>query len=258
MFIDVIIRIYVYICTRIALLKTSSPKVLYSKMLKAKTIEQCEAYVKSVMTQNDCSHDFSHILRVCNTAEHLRRDEGHFKLIEQDMIFMAALFHEIGDRKYGGDPKEDKSNAQTFLLELGCERDFVQDLFIVIDHISFSKELEGGSAFSDVPEQLIRIINIVQDADRLDAIGAVGIARCFAYGATHGSPLHNPNQSPRLGMSAEEYKNHQGTCINHFEEKLFTIKDRMKTAAGRVMAESRHQFMVEYKQRFVQEWKGEM
>jgi uncharacterized protein len=191
-------------------------------------------------------HDWFHVERVWATALKLARDEG----ADLHVVELAALLHDVADWKYaGGDHAAGPRAARDWLQGLGAPP-------ATIDHVC---EIIAGLSFkgAGVPTPMRTLEGqIVQDADRLDALGAVGIARAFAYGGHRGRAMYDPEIPPAEHASFEAYKKSTGPTINHFYEKLLLLKDRMNTPAARHLAESRHRFMELYLQQFFDEWQG--
>ncbi|KAK7404347.1 hypothetical protein VNO78_05167 [Psophocarpus tetragonolobus] len=211
-----------------------------------------EALVVKAMKGNDASHDASHVWRVRDLALSLAKEEGlasdphSFQIVE-----LAALLHDIADYKYLRDPSEDKI-VENFLDQEGVEEDIKFKILKIIKGMGFKEEVTGSGNIEWFPE-----FGIVQDADRLDAIGAIGIARCFTFGGSRKRMLHDQAIPPRSDLSKEQYMNkEEQTTINHFHEKLLKLKDMMKTKAGKRMAEKRHKFMEEFVKEFYDEWNG--
>ena len=168
------------------------------------------------------------------------------------MVELAALLHDIADWKYsGGDESAGPLVAASWLESLKVEPSTVEHVSEIIHHLSF-KGAGVSSKMNTLEGQ------VVQDADRLDALGAIGIARAFTVGQYFGREIYNPNIPVKLHSSLEEYKNSPGTTINHFYEKLLLLKERMNTNVGRRIAESRHKYMEEFLARFFQEWEGKI
>ncbi|CAN1165018.1 Uncharacterized protein YpgQ [Linum perenne] len=231
----------------------------------ADTVKKAEQLVETTMKDNDASHDASHVWRVRNLALSLASEEGlssHSDSLQ--IVELAALLHDIGDYKYLRDPSEEKI-VEKFLEEEGIDEikkvkilsiikgmGKVALILIIVIQSSFKDELAG-----DVNSGNCKEFGVVQDADRLDAIGAIGIARCFTFGGSRNRVLHDPAIHPRLELSKEQYvKKEEQTTINHFHEKLVKLKDLMKTEAGKKRAEQRHKFMNEYLKQFYDEWDG--
>ena len=191
----------------------------------------------------DSSHDWSHVNRVWNNAKHIATEES----VDLLVVELAALLHDITDRKYfKGSDLEGMILLKDFLETLNISSLQTQKILAIIEQMSFSKNGEITCV-----EQ-----KIVQDADRLDAIGAIGVARCIYYAACHNNPIHIPGI---LGEhdTVEAYKSQgSSTAISHFYDKLLKVKDTMLTASGQKMADHRHQFLVTYLEQFLKEWEG--
>jgi uncharacterized protein len=217
-------------------------------MQQQAVLSRAEAFIVQHHGGDSSGHDGWHVLRVRNLAQKLAEAEGADVFICQ----LAALLHDVSDFKFnGGDPLLGGIEAQKLCLEWGCEDSVALQVGAIVNGVSYK-----GAAVATPMNTLEG--RVVQDADRLDAMGALGIARVFAYGGKVGSPIHNPELAPRGDMDFETYKKHRGSSVNHFYEKLLLLKERMQTAAGRALAESRHDYMVQYLERFDQEWKGEI
>jgi uncharacterized protein len=160
------------------------------------------------------------------------------------------LLHDIADSKFnGGDEEIGPQKAGDFLESIGVEANIINEVRLIIKNLSYKASLGKIDYFS-------KELNVVQDADRLDAIGAIGIARAFTYGGFKNRVLYDPSIQPNLNMTKEEYKNTTAPTINHFYEKLLLLKDLMKTETGKKMAQQRHDFMLVYLDQFYQEWEG--
>ncbi|XP_004297738.1 PREDICTED: uncharacterized protein LOC101315230 [Fragaria vesca subsp. vesca] len=217
------------------------------------TVRKAEELVVKSMKGNDASHDPSHVWRVRDLALSLARQEQVLSSNPDSMhiVELAALLHDIGDYKYLRDPSEEKL-VENFLNDSGIEESKKTKIIKIINGMGFKDEL-AGLTNSDLPPEF----GVVQDADRLDAIGAIGIARCFTFGGSRNRVLHDPNIQPRSDLSKEKYmKKEEQTTVNHFHEKLLKLKDLMKTEAGRKRAEKRHKFMEEFLVEFYEEWDG--
>ena len=215
-------------------------------MNKKQLISNTETFVKSTLKNAEGGHDWFHILRVWNNAKLIAQHEN----VDELIVELGALLHDIADSKFHkGDETIGPKIARKFL-----ESQFVENSIIIhIENIITNISYKGGNfkqRFSS-PE-----LNVIQDADRLDAIGAVGIARCFNYGGFKNRPLYNPEIKPQLNQTKEEYKNSKAPTINHFYEKLLLLKDRMNTVTGRRLAEERHLYMETFLQQFYNEWDG--
>ena len=209
-------------------------------------IQQTVAYVKDELAHAEGGHDWWHIYRVWKTAKEILQKEECDALV----VELAALLHDIADSKFnGGDETIGPRRAGQFLQSLNVNDEVVAHVVNIIQHMSFkSSHFEEGF----VSKELM----VVQDADRLDAIGAIGIARAFNYGGYKNRGLYDPDIKPNTNMTKEEYKNSSAPTINHFYEKLLLLKDKMNTATGKALAQKRHDFMVEYLEQFYREWEG--
>ncbi|KAH9618703.1 hypothetical protein KSS87_006400 [Heliosperma pusillum] len=226
----------------------------------AETIKRAEELVKKLMKDHDASHDASHVLRVRDMALSLAAEEGLSSSPHSlQIVELAALLHDIGDYKYAShfkslacrDPSEEKL-IERFLEEEGIEENMKTTIVGIVKAMGFKEELSG------VADQAYSVeFGVVQDADRLDAIGAIGIARCFTFGGSRNRVLHDPNIKPRLLVTKADYMDKEKqTTLNHFHEKLLKLKDLMKTQAGRRRAERRHAFMEEFMEQFYLDWDG--
>ncbi|KAF6252284.1 HD repeat domain-containing protein [Scenedesmus sp. NREL 46B-D3] len=217
-----------------------------------------EQHVQQILAGNDASHDYSHIERVRRTALHLAVMEG-LDARGQLVVQLGALLHDISDHKYGGSNQQAQAAIKEFLSSHNQAESLTADVCAVVASVGFKEELTKASGNSSSRSSLSREAAVVQDADRLDAIGAIGIARCFTFGGAFKRVLHDPAVPPRHNMTKEQYmqQGHQATTFNHFAEKLLKIKDLMKTDAGRQLAQQRHSFMEQYLQQFLAEWEGE-
>ena len=189
---------------------------------------------------------FYHTLRVYNLAKYITK----FEECDIELVYLGALLHDVDDYKLVGKEKEPFYNAKTFLKSLGYSNKKIEQICHIISQVSF----KGKDTV--VPDTIEG--KIVQDADRLDAIGAIGIGRTFAYGGSHKIPMHIPNMEYKENMSAEEYYENVGTTINHFYEKLLKLKDLMNTETAKNMAKHRHEYMQEFLKEFYDEWEGKI
>lgn len=206
-------------------------------------IQNANDYIKEIFREDYSGHDYHHSIRVYNNAIRISEKEGGNLLL----IKLAALLHDVDDRKLFP-ASENLENARKFLHQNSIDMDSINEICEIIKSVSYSGN--GSSA----PESIEG--KIVQDADRLDALGAIGIARTFAYGGHKGRPLYDPDEKPLESMTAEEYKNHTSNSINHFYEKLLKLKDLINTEAARATAEKRHAFIENYLDEFISEWNG--
>lgn len=211
-------------------------------------IQNTIAFVKEELNDAEGGHDWFHIQRVFNTSKLLLQHEEGDSLVVQ----LAALLHDIADPKFhNGDEQIGPQTAQDFLETQQVSHETTAHVVNIIRHMSFKNSLEqDGETFTS------KEMDIVQDADRLDAIGAIGIARAFNYGGFKNRELYNPKVPPNLNMTKEEYKKSKAPTINHFYEKLLLLKDGMRTPTGKKLAEKRHQFMLDYLEQFYKEWEG--
>ncbi|KAL8543556.1 hypothetical protein ACS0TY_004206 [Phlomoides rotata] len=221
-------------------------------MEKSWIVVKAQELVESAMKGNDASHDAAHAFRVRDLALSLAREEGLSASPDSMLIVeLAALLHDIGDYKYMRDPSEGKV-VEDFLVKEGVDESITMKILSIIKGMGFKEEISGLKEKTQCPE-----FGVVQDADRLDAIGAIGIARCFTFGGSRNRVLHDPNIKPRLDLSKEKYMNKdEQTTVNHFHEKLLKLKELMKTKAGQRRAEKRHKFMEEFLEEFYEEWDG--
>ncbi|WP_293299097.1 HD domain-containing protein [Pedobacter sp. UBA4863] len=210
------------------------------------TIQQTIDFVKTTLANAEAGHDWFHIERVYKTAQHINQKEQANALI----VALAALLHDIADSKFnGGDEEIGPQKAGDFLRSIGVDIEIVNEVKLIIKNLSFKASL-GEISYAS------KELNVVQDADRLDAIGAIGIARAFTYGGYKNRVLYSPEIKPNLQMTKEEYKNTTAPTINHFYEKLLLLKDLMKTDTGKKIAQQRHHFMLNYLDQFYEEWEG--
>ena len=204
-------------------------------------------FVKNQLTHAEGGHDWFHIERVYKNALLIAEEEE----CDLTVVKLAALLHDIADSKFhGGDESVGPKTARTFLESQNVSEDIILHVIAIIENISF----KGGNFEKKFNS---KELEIVQDADRLDAIGAIGIARTFNYGGFKNRPLYNPNIQPNLNMSKEEYKNSESPTLNHFYEKLLLLKDKMNTETGKKIAQKRHDFMVTFLSQFYAEWDGQ-
>ncbi|OBQ55034.1 HD domain-containing protein [Tamlana sp. s12] len=214
-----------------------------SEVIINKTI----AFVKTTLADAEGGHDWFHIERVYNNALLISKTESADALV----VTLGALLHDIADSKFhDGDETVGPKMASRFLAELHVDTAVINHVVNIIKHISFKGGNETQS-FKSVE------LDIVQDADRLDAIGAIGIARCFNYGGFKNRALYNPDIAPNLNMTKAEYKNSTAPSINHFYEKLLLLKDRMNTETGKKIALERHNYMLGFLDQFYKEWEGQ-
>lgn len=205
-----------------------------------KTIE----LVKEKLEGTESGHDWFHIERVWKLSLKIQEKEGGDKLV----IELAALLHDIADPKFhNGDETIASKIVKEFLTEQKVDSETIEKVIFIIENMSFKNR-------NDAPENLPLELKIVQDADRLDAIGAIGIARTFNFGGYKNNLMYHPDIEPKLNQTKEEYKKSNGTTINHFYEKLLLLKDLLNTKTAKEIAEHRHQFMLQFLEEFYKEW----
>jgi uncharacterized protein len=217
-----------------------------SKMSTTNLIETTIQFVKATLAQAEGGHDWFHIERVYKNAVLIAASEN----CDLEIVQLGALLHDIADSKFhDGDETIGPRTARTFLESEKVSPATIDHVIAIIENISF----KGGR----VERQFSSIeLDIVQDADRLDAIGAIGIARTFNYGGFKNRALYNPEIAPNLTMTKDEYKNNEAPTINHFYEKLLLLKDKMNTTTGKQIAQDRHRYMEDFLERFYAEWEG--
>lgn len=204
-------------------------------------------FVKKQLQQAEGGHDWFHIERVYKNALLLAKEEN----CNLEIVKLGALLHDIADSKFHqGDETIGPKIARDFLVSQNVTVDTIDEVVAIIENISF----KGGNFEKTYTS---KELEIVQDADRLDALGAIGIARTFNYGGFKNRALYNPEIQPNLNMSKEEYKKSNAPTINHFYEKLLLLKDKMNTKTGKKIAAERHQFMEQFLAQFYAEWEGE-
>jgi len=209
-------------------------------------IHQTINFVKITLANAETGHDWFHIERVYKTAQTINNIEKGEELV----VELAALLHDIADSKFNnGDEEIGPQKAGDFMRSVGVAEDTINHVQEIIRNLSFKASF-GNITFKS------KELAIVQDADRLDAIGAIGIARAFTYGGYKNRVLYDPAVPVNLNMNKEEYKNTTAPTINHFYEKLLLLKDLMKTETGKEMALQRHAFMLAYLDQFYGEWEG--
>ena len=208
-------------------------------------IEAAKKYIEEIFAKDSSGHDAFHTLRVLNLAEHIAQKEG----ADMETVQLAALLHDVDDRKLSPETHVNQGNARAFLRKQGVYQEKIDEICHIIAQISF----KGSDTVA--PDTLEG--KCVQDADRLDAIGAIGIARTFAFGGSRGRKMYDPAEPPVTDMDAAAYAKNTGHTINHFYEKLLLLKDMMNTSAARELAEGRHRYMEEFLSEFYAEWDGE-
>ena len=205
-------------------------------------------FVKEKLEGAEAGHDWFHIERVWKLSKKIAEKEGG----NLEVIEPSALLHDIADPKFhNGDETLALKISKDFLEEIHVEGELIEQVLFVIKNISFKNRAEA-------PENPPLELQIVQDADRLDAIGAIGIARTFNFGGFKNNLMYHPEIKPNLGMNKEEYKKSNGTTINHFYEKLLLLKDLMNTETAKKIASERHDFMLQFLDEFYKEWNVEL
>ena len=211
-------------------------------------IDNTILFVKQQLENAEGGHDWFHIERVYKNALLIAREEEDCNII---VIKLGALLHDIADSKFhGGDESIGPKTARTFLESQNVKEEIILHVIAIIENISF----KGGNFEKKFNS---KELEIVQDADRLDALGAIGIARTFNYGGFKNRALYNPNIQPNMSMNKEAYKNSESPTLNHFYEKLLLLKDKMNTETGKKIAQKRHDFMITFLAQFYAEWDGE-
>jgi len=211
-------------------------------------ITQTAGFVRQTLQNAEGGHDWWHIHRVWNNARQIGQTEQADMLI----VELAALLHDIADSKFhNGDEEIGPRTAVNYLKGIGINQEVIAHVAQIIRHMSFKSGFDAPGFYSVE-------MGIVQDADRLDALGAIGIARAFSYGGFKGREIYNPDVAPNLSMSKEAYKNTTAPSINHFYEKLLLLKDKMNTPTGKQLAVQRHEFMLSYLKQFYMECNSDL
>ena len=211
---------------------------------RSSLVERVAEQIKARFLTESSGHDWYHISRVWTLTRQIAVQEG----ANQEIAELGALVHDIADWKFhSGDESIGPKEAERLLIQEGAPRSVIEPVIEIVATISFK-----GAGVSTEMRSLEG--KCVQDADRLDAIGAIGIARCFAYGGHAGRLIYDPAVPPLMHQTAEAYKTAKGTSLNHFYEKLFLLKDRMNTPTGRALAEVRHQYLEDFVSQFLKEW----
>lgn len=211
-------------------------------------IPQTITYVKQELANAEGGHDWWHIERVWKTTKQIAQTEQ----VDMLVVELGALLHDIADSKFNsGDETIGPRKAREFLESQEVSAEVIDHVILIIENISFKGGKEAQKFKS--PE-----LDVVQDADRLDALGAIGIARTFNYGGYKGHEIYNPTILPNLNMTKEEYKKSSAPSLNHFYEKLLLLKDLTNTTTGKAMAEQRHVYMEGFLKQFYGEWEGEV
>ena len=214
----------------------------------SKLIEATINFVKTELKNAEGGHDWFHIQRVYKNALLIAKNEP----VDASVVSLAALLHDIADPKFNnGDETIGPRVASQFLLKQNVSSEIIEHVTQIIENMSFKNSFDLNPTF------ISKEMEVVQDADRLDAIGAIGIARCFNYGGFKNRPMYNPEIEPNLKMTKSEYKASNAPTINHFYEKLLLLKDQMNTKTGKRIATERHNYMKGFLKQFYAEWNGE-
>ncbi len=203
-------------------------------------------FVRRILAKEGTGHDWWHIERVLNNARLI------CKSMKADMfvVKLAILLHDVGDRKVISKENDDPTIARNFLMKQKVPTDTIEKVMFIIENMSFSKNLNNKK--EGVPIEFY----IVQDADRLDAIGAIGIARAFSFGGSRARPIHDPTLKAQKLSTTKNYKKLQSSTYHHFYEKLLLLKNLMNTTAAKKIAEKRHSYMENFLKEFLLEWEG--
>ena len=211
-------------------------------------IEATKTFVKTTLKDAEGGHDWFHTERVYNNALLISKGET----VDELAVALGALLHDIADSKFNnGDDTIGPKIAGEFLMKQNVSTKVINHVIKIIENVSFSSNIDNASEFKS------KELEVIQDADRLDALGAIGIARTFNYGGFKNRALYNPDIKPNLNLTKDEYKASTAPSINHFYEKLLLLKDKMNTKTGRKIAEERHNYMVDFLKQFYAEWHGE-
>ena len=213
-------------------------------MKQQEQLKAMEQYAKRVLDSDTSGHDWSHIERVVNTTKTIAKAEGADLFVCE----AAALLHDVIDDKIVQDPADALKELNKFLVSIEVTPEKIEAIVSIITRMSFKNHQEK--------QELSLEGKVVQDADRLDAIGAIGVARVMCYSGSTGRPIHIPDMKPRENMTPEEYRNGESTAIMHFYEKLLKLKDLMNTKYGNELAKGRHEFLEMYLEQFYAEWDG--
>ena len=219
-------------------------------MINQDIISKTEAFVKNTLDGSEAGHDWSHIERVVRNA----RTIAAIEKADPFVVELAALLHDIADSKFhDGNEELGPERSERFLKSLDLPSDIVDHVVNIVRNVSFKNELDPSKeeAFDSIE------LRVLKDADRLDAIGAIGVARAFHYGGFKNRALYDPSIKPLEKQSKEHYKKSKAPTINHFYEKLLLLKGKMNTETGRKMAEERHAFMESFLEHFYLEWEGQ-
>lgn len=217
----------------------------YEMYMNEKIVDNALQYIKEIFLDDSSGHDYYHTIRVYKLATEIARQEN----ADVNVVQMAALLHDVDDMKISLKTHKTKKNAIDFMMENDVADEMIKAVCKIIDEVSFV------GIDSVVPDTIEG--KCIQDADRLDAMGAIGIARTFAYGGSRNRKIYDPEMKPRIAMKKEEYWKYQdSTSINHFYEKLLLLKDMMNTTMGKKIAEHRQVVMEQFLDEFMAEWEN--
>lgn len=217
-------------------------------MSESEIIRKTKDFSRQQLKDEEGGHDWFHTLRVYNNALQIAKGEDADSLV----VALGALLHDIAESKFNdGDETLGPKVAREFLFSINIDSEIIEHVVKIIENISFKNTFDARQKFHS------KELEIIQDADRLDAIGAIGIARCFNYGGYKNRKLFDPSIKPNMNMTKEEYKSSNAPTINHFYEKLLLLKNKMNTISGKRIAEQRHKFMEQFLDQFYAEWDGE-
>ncbi|RUA07383.1 MAG: phosphohydrolase [Flavobacteriia bacterium] len=218
-------------------------------MEQEEIIERTVDFVKSALKDAEGGHDWFHIERVWKNAKHIAQEED----VDLFIVELGALLHDIADAKfYEGNENIGPEKARGFLKNIGVEKPVIDHIENIIRNISYKSSLDKEKKHRFTSKEM----QVIQDADRLDAIGAIGIARTFNYGGFKNREIYNPEIKPETNLTKETYKKSTAPTINHFYEKLLLLKDQMNTKTGKKIAENRHRYMEDFLDQFYKEWEG--
>lgn len=217
-------------------------------MNETKVINRVIKFVKKELQNSEGGHDWFHVERVYKNALLISKTEK----VDLFVVSLGALLHDIADAKFHrGDETIGPKIARDFLISEGVSEEITKQIVAIIENVSFKGGNKQQTYFSNE-------LNVVQDADRLDAMGAIGIARCFNYGGFKNRKLYDPKVKPNLKMTPKEYKNSKAPTLNHFYEKLLLLKDKMNTKTGKKIAQNRHHYMEQFLKQFYKECDGKI
>ena len=217
-------------------------------MTKTSVIKAAETYVKDALAKEGTGHDWWHIVRVRNNAKLICKTEKADKFI----VDLAILLHDVGDRKVINKDEDDYSIAENFLQKNKVLPDMIEKIMFIIKNMSFSKTV--GKKIDGISKEF----QVVQDADRLDALGAIGVARAFSFGGSRGRLMYDPTQKIKKVKTSEDYKKGKNSTFHHFYEKLLLLKNLMNTKTAKKIAAKRHKYMEKYLKQFLLEWDGSL